>query len=94
MFVNLRNTLTGEVRTAKIGFSWTFFFFGWLVPLFRTDWKWFVLTLVIGSFTFGLSSWVFMFIYNKIYISELLMFGWEPASDVDYDILRQRGFIY
>lgn len=37
MKVNMTNDDTGEVKQCKVGFSWTMFFFGFLVPIFRGD---------------------------------------------------------
>ena len=55
MIVNLKNPNTNQFKQVKIGFSWTMFFFGFWVPLFRGDWKWLIIMLlldIIGLFTF------------------------------------------
>ena len=67
----------GQVKVVKEGFSWTMLFFGIFVPLCRGDWKWFFLILVANLFTYGLASVVFAFIYNKIYINDLLEKGYK-----------------
>ena len=72
----LRND-QGITKTVKDGVSWTFFFFGCLVPLFRGDWKWFLLSLVATFVTFGLSNFVFMFKYNEWYRNDLLERGYR-----------------
>lgn len=41
MKVMLKNENTGQIKQAKIGFSWTVFFFGFFPAIFRGDWKWF-----------------------------------------------------
>ena len=41
----------GQVRTAKVGFSWTVFFFGFFVPIFRGDVKWTVIMFVASVLT-------------------------------------------
>jgi uncharacterized membrane protein (DUF485 family) len=100
MFVTLKNPTTQQVRRAKIGFSWTTFFFGFFPALFRSDWKWAliiaVLQIVTGTFTFGFSvgiiSIIFSFIYNKLYINDLIANGYEPASSTDADLMRMNGF--
>ena len=38
--ITLENKKTHQLKQAPIGFSWTNFFFGFFVPLFRGDWKW------------------------------------------------------
>lgn len=67
----------GQVKVVKIGFSWTVFFFGVFVPLFRGDIKWFLLMLIANMFTFGLASLVFMFKYNDWYMNDLLEKGYQ-----------------
>lgn len=67
----------GQVKIVKEGFSWTTLFFGVFVPLYRGDWKWFLIMLIVNLFTYGLGSIVFAFIYNKIYIDDLLAKGYR-----------------
>ena len=67
----------GQVKVVKEGFSWTMLFFGIFVPLYRGDWKWFLIMLIANIFTYGLASIVFAFIYNKIYINDLLEKGYK-----------------
>ncbi|MCH4165608.1 MAG: DUF2628 domain-containing protein [Lentilactobacillus diolivorans] len=101
MHVNLVNPTTNQVKQTKVGFSWTTFFFGFWPALFRGDWLWFFVQLAIevfvGIFTFGIgaaiSSIVFSFIYNKIYINELLSKGYKATDTSDEQILVSHGFI-
>ena len=67
----------GQVKVVKEGFSWTMLFFGIFVPLYRGDWKWFLIILIANIFTYGWASVVFAFIYNKIYINDLLEKGYK-----------------
>lgn len=67
----------GQVKIVKEGFSWTMLFFGALVPLFRGDLKWFVISIIAGLCTFGLSWLVLPFIYNKYYIEDLIKNGYK-----------------
>ena len=67
----------GQVKIVKEGFSWTMLFFGIFVPLYRGDWKWFLIILIANIFTYGWASVVFTFIYNKIYINDLLEKGYK-----------------
>lgn len=91
----------GLVKEVKVGFSWTTFFFGFFPALFRGDLKWaaimFIISLVLGSFTFGfgglVSGIVFAFIYNKIFIKELLEKGYEPADEKTRSLLEDNEII-
>lgn len=79
-----KHPVLGEMKKAPVGFSWTTFFFGFFPALFRGDWKWSIIilliTLIAGGFTMGIGSvvcWiVFAAIYNKMYIKDLLMKGY------------------
>tara|TARA_Y100000817_G_C16840474_1_gene537750 strand:- start:604 stop:921 length:318 start_codon:yes stop_codon:yes gene_type:complete len=70
-------------RQAPIGFSWTTFFFSFFPALFRSDWKWGIIQFIIAFMTFGLSSFVFCFIYNKLYVKELLSQGYTSSLPDD-----------
>ena len=78
--IMFENPHTGAIKEAPVGFSWTVFFFGFFPPLFRGDWKWAVITFILAMITFGLSSIVFMFIYNKLYIKDLIGSGFKAKS--------------
>lgn len=90
---------SGVQKQVKKGFSWTTFFFGFLVPLIRGDLKWaaimFIVAAVIALPTFGLGVFVvdlvFAFIYNKTYAKELLEKGYKPATDSDREMLVEYG---
>jgi len=48
--------------------------------MIRGDWKWFFIMLVVALFTLGLSWFVFPFLYNKIYIKNLVQDGYVVKS--------------
>jgi hypothetical protein len=70
--VNLKNPATGEIKQAPVGFSWTTLFFGFFVPIFRSDWLMAVIFLCTAFVTAGMSNIVFAFMYNKIHVKNLL----------------------
>ncbi|WAM37875.1 DUF2628 domain-containing protein [Leuconostoc pseudomesenteroides] len=100
MRVNLSNPITNTFKQVKVGFSWTTFFFGCLPALFRGDWKWFGIMLgidvVTGAFTFGIAAAVvgivMAFIYNKLYITDLINNGYVPGDDSSKKALLSKGF--
>ncbi|KAA8997583.1 DUF2628 domain-containing protein [Paenibacillus spiritus] len=100
MYIQLKNSV-GVLKTAKIGFSWTTFLFGFIPALIRGDLKWaaimFIFAVVTGVFTLGWGTWIpsliFSFFYNKIYLKELLEKGYVPADDMAKYLLQERGII-
>jgi hypothetical protein len=79
-----KNPTYGTVKRAPVGFSWTTAIFGIWPALFRGDFKWFGIQLAValgaGIITMGIGVYVsfivFGFIYNKLYIKELLKKGY------------------
>jgi hypothetical protein len=90
--VKLRNKV-GVVKEAKVGFSWTTFFFGGWVAMFRGQWgevlKWFFLNPI----TLGVWGIVQCWTANKKTIVNLIEKGYEPASDDDRNLLVQRNIV-
>ncbi len=87
--IYFENPHTGEMRNAPVGFSWTTMFFGFFPPLFRSDWKWAIIMFLLFAVTFGVSSFVFPFFYNRLYIRDLINRGFvakatEKGSDLDW----------
>lgn len=93
MKVYMKNQF-GAMKQVKVGFSWTMLFFGFIVPLIRGDWKWCIVSLLISLVTCGIAWIVFPFIYNKIYIKDLIENGWYPADDAAKNALRVKGIFF
>jgi len=68
----MENPYTGITKEAPVGLAWTVLFFAFFPPLFRGDWKWAAIMFLPAIFTLGLSGLLFMFIYNKLYIKDLI----------------------
>jgi hypothetical protein len=80
--------------TGYIGFSWTVFFFGFFVPLFRGDYKWFVLMLIADICTLWAANVVLAFIYNKIYTRSLIEDkGYVPSDGYSRQLLASVGIL-
>lgn len=92
MVIKLKNS-NGMVKDCKVGYSWTTLFFGFFPALFRGDWKWALIQFVSELFTCYISSIIFSFIYNKLYINDLLSNGFVPVTEADRAILVQNNFI-
>jgi hypothetical protein len=75
--VILINTTGGVVKVGRLGWSWTYFYFGFWVPLFRSEIGIAALHLLFTLVTFGLFQPVWSFLYNKQQMTRLLTSGWE-----------------
>ncbi|ACB59756.1 MULTISPECIES: hypothetical protein [Exiguobacterium] len=90
---------SGLIKEVKAGFSWTTFFFGFFPAFFRGDIKWGLIQLIVGIvttlLTAGFGGWivniVFSFLYNKIYINDLIEKGYRPIDHSFQQALKQRG---
>lgn len=78
--IYFENPRTGQMKEAPVGFSWTTFFFGPFPMLFRGNWKWFAIILLLAMMTWGLSNLVFMFMVNKLHIKDLVADGFKAKS--------------
>ena len=87
MKIRVKNDIDKR-KEIKIGFSWTMFFFGVFVPLFRGDWKWFLIILgvdlvfTVTGAIFGMSLVMLglSFLYNKIYAKDLYDKGYRGLT--------------
>lgn len=102
MKIKVKNEL-GAGKEIKLGYSWTMFFWGvifggFMVPVFRGDWKWFLI-LFVGPFVMSLLTvgfvvplipllyLIFGFFYNKIYAKELFERGFRGLTKEENDLL-------
>lgn len=93
MRISLTNPHTHQMKHTKVGFSWTTLFFAFIPALIRGDFKWFFVQLICGVLSLDFSSLIFAFIYNKLYINDLLEKGFVPADNRSEKILSSKGFI-
>ena len=78
--VMMKNDATGLTKKGFHGFSWTYLFFGWLVPIVRGEIGIGALHLVIAAVTMGISQIIFCFLYNKQYTQRLIEKGYRFAD--------------
>ncbi len=81
--VIMKNPQNGLLKKGFFGFSWTYFFFGWFVPLFRGELGVAALHLLFSLLTFGLWQIIFCFLYNKQYTTRLIADGFKFADRSD-----------
>ena len=87
--IRLKHKESGLIKTGKYGFSWTYLFFGWFVPLVRGEIEIAALHLLFTFFSFGIFQIIMSFLYNKQYMIRMLTSGWELA-DNDYENKRAK----
>ena len=84
--VVMKNPQNGMIKKGFYGFSWTYFFFGWFVPLFRGELGVAALHLLFSFLTLGLWQIIFCFLYNKQYTSRLIADGFKFADRPDANL--------
>jgi hypothetical protein len=75
--VMMKNPDNGLIKKGYYGFSWTYLFFGWWVPLIRGELGVAALHLIFSMFTFGLWQIIVSFLYNKQYMTRLISQGYK-----------------
>ncbi len=88
--IPIKHQKSGMMKTGLYGFSWTYLFFGWFVPLFRGELGVGALHLLFSLVTFGLWQFIFSFLYNNQYMTRMLTNGWELAG-TEEESLRARA---
>ena len=79
--IYIKHQQSGMTKAGYYGFSWTYFFFGWFVPLFRGELGTGALHLLFTIATLGLWQFIVCFLYNKQYMTRMLTSGWELAGN-------------
>ena len=74
--VLIKHPQTNLVQNGYVGFSWTYLFFGWWVPLIRGELGVAALHLLFTIVTAGLWQLIVSFLYNKQYMTRKLIAGW------------------
>ena len=85
--VLIRHPPTNLVQNGYVGFSWTYLFFGFLVPLFRGEIGIGALHLLFSFVTGGLWQLIACFLYNKQYMQRKLIAGWVLADTPEKNLL-------
>ena len=97
----------GDLRIAKVGISWTTFWFGPLPALFRGDYYNFFLELVLAAdyvlvalffklgalLTFPWPALIFALFYNMMYFRHLFNKGYYPADAHSRELLTKSKYL-
>jgi hypothetical protein len=79
--VLIEHQQSGLVRKGYVGYCWTYFFFGWLVPIFRGEIGVGVMHFFLTTFTIGFFQIVMPFLYNKQFMTRQLTSGWRLSDE-------------
>lgn len=90
--VKLQNA-TGVTKELKVGFSWTIFFFGAWVAMFRGQWSEFAKWVFLNPITLGIWGIAQCWTANKKTVISFLEKGYAPATDLDKQVLVNRGIL-
>lgn len=74
--VMIQHPATGLTKNGYFGFSWTYLFFGWWVPLVRGELGVAALHLLFTLITFGFWQIIMAFLYNRQYMTRMLEKGY------------------
>ena len=75
--IKVKHNESGILKHCFVGYSWTYFFFGFFVPIFRGEISIGIFHLIFSIITFGLFQLVMPFLYNKQSSIRFLTSGWE-----------------
>ena len=78
--ITFQHPNTGAIKEAPVGFSWTTLFFAGIPALIRGHIGMGVVIIIIGLLTLFWSDVIFAFIYNKMYVKNLIGEGFKVSS--------------
>jgi hypothetical protein len=87
--VIIQHPVNGLTKKGYFGYSWTYLFFGWFVPLIRGELGVAALHLLFTMFTFGLWQVIVSFLYNKQFMTRMLEKGYV-LKDTDEVMAQAR----
>ena len=89
--INVKHNESGIQKNCFVGYSWTYFFFGFFVPIFRGEISTGVFHFILSLVTFGIFQLIMPFLYNKQYSTRLLNNSWSlNDSEENNSIARQK----
>ena len=75
--IKVKHNESGIQKNCFVGYSWTYFFFGFFVPIFRGEISIGVFHLIFSIVTFGIFQLIMPFLYSKQYSTRLLNNSWS-----------------
>ena len=81
---------SGLQKNGYYGYSWTYLFFGFLVPIFRAEIGIGLLHLVFSVLTGGLFQIIMSYLYNKQYTQRQILAGWQIRDAASLGVQARR----
>ena len=75
--IKVKHNESGIQKSCFVGYSWTYFFFGFFVPICRGETLIGLSHLIFTVVTFGIFQLIMPFLYNKQYSTRLLNNSWS-----------------
>jgi hypothetical protein len=76
----IQHPASGILKSGYVGWSWSYFLFGWVVPIFRGEIAIGILHFLLTCITFGFFQIIMSFLYNRQYMTRMLTQGWVLAD--------------
>ena len=87
--IKVKHNESGIIKHCFVGYSWTYFFFGFFVPIFRGEISIGVFHFILSLVTLGIFQLIMPFLYNKQYSTRLLNNSWSlNDTEVNNEIAR------
>jgi hypothetical protein len=78
--ITIKHEQSGMMKKGYYGFSWTYLFWGWLVPIIRGEMGIGALHLLFTICTVGFWQLIMCFLYNKQYMTRMFTTGWTLSG--------------
>tara|TARA_B100000900_G_scaffold348916_1_gene314843 strand:- start:31 stop:405 length:375 start_codon:yes stop_codon:yes gene_type:complete len=88
--IKVKHNESGILKNCFVGYSWTYFFFGFFVPIFRGEISIGVFHLIFTVVTFGIFQLIMPFLYNKQYSIRLLSNAWTLYDSEENKLLARK----
>ena len=85
--IKVKHNESGILKHCFVGYSWTYFFFGFFVPIFRGEISIGVFHLIFSVVTFGIFQLIMPFLYNKQYSTRLLNNAWSLYDSEENNLI-------
>ena len=87
--IKVKHNESGIIKHCFVGYSWTYFCFGFFVPIFRGEISIGVFHFILSLVTLGIFQLIMPFLYNKQYSTRLLNNSWSlNDTEVNNEIAR------